>query len=100
MIEAERQAVAVDGAVQATVDALAEVRAFESPACIKDKDDTIIRERAFTDNALLTILWCLLPWLQSATGTGAPSTEPEHLPAATPAVPPASVIEEPGNEHV
>jgi hypothetical protein len=62
MIADRRRAIAAASALQTACDALSKLRAFESPACCKDKEDTIARERAYVEKALIEIIADLSPW--------------------------------------
>jgi len=63
MIADRRRAEGSRRAAQTACDALDMLRALESPACCKDKEDTIARERASVEKALVEIIADLSPWL-------------------------------------
>lgn len=63
MLEDQRRAVATRRAAQTACAALDMLRAFESPACCRDNEDTIAQERASVEKALVEIIADLSAWL-------------------------------------
>jgi hypothetical protein len=63
MLEDQRRAIATRRAAQTACAALDMLRAFESPAYCRDKEDTIAQERASVEKALVEIIADLSAWL-------------------------------------